>query len=46
MHLFCVMERILSEELGIFGIFHLLGFFFPFWLSEVNLAAMWATVFN
>jgi len=44
MHLFCVTKRV-TQNFGIFGIFHILDFF-SFWLAQVNLAAMRATVFN
>lgn len=47
MPLFCVKERVTSEELwDLWDLPHFRFFFFPFWPSEVNLAAMRATVFN
>lgn len=46
MHLFCVTERVTSEELWDLWDLPHCRFFFSFWLAEVNLAAMRATVFN
>lgn len=44
MHLFCVTKRVMSEELWDLWDPPHSRFFFFFWLSELNLAAMRATV--
>lgn len=46
MDLFHGTERVMSEEFGDLGNLPHFRFFFSFWLPEVNLAAMRATVFN